>query len=135
MTRVEIEPGEKQVRKGENRMWYLRLYPTGTQIVIQPETEKSHYYVWGRGNKDKDQHRQKVSEEITSWLNGGEEPAWLGIDYTDPFTYTLPDGQQITAIGPYYDMYPPHSIWREHPKDNRQRAELIRCLCERRRPE
>jgi hypothetical protein len=118
--------------------WRVQTFPSGTHIVTTLDADEAHLYVYGPkpvGLKDEegedvqaDRNRFRMCEDLASFLNGGERPAWLDDMRRASETQLIgSDGSDITATGLMYDRNPPAMEWwlREDAEACDKRARLI----------
>ncbi len=103
--------------------WQHAIYQSGTQVVSRRGSFAGAYYHIGHLADDTEGERGRydVSRQLSTWLNGGEEPWWLGtLDRVSPDTVRTAHGCDIRATGPMIDTATPPSwgCWNEDSSSN-----------------
>lgn len=112
----------------DSSTWVASLYQSGTQVV-QRLGGGPHFHIGHlAADTEGDGGRSDVRRELTTWLNGGEEPWWMDLlNRPAPDIARTPHGCDIRATGPMVDMAEPPSfgLWRE---DDSADARITRGL-------
>lgn len=84
-----------------NIVWKSEVYTSGAQLITTADSGLPHYVVSPIPQDDYPSPRREITDTLTIWLNGGEEPAWMQfLKRVGPDTVELHNGCQIKAIGP-----------------------------------
>lgn len=117
---------------GADNPWSVSRYPSGTQIVKREGVaciRLPHYHVGHlSADTDADAGRSDVADELCAWLNGGQDPWWLGFARRESADVVkLPHGCEITATGPMVDRATPPA-WGDWVQDDSADARIARGL-------
>lgn len=115
--------------------WEPQFYPSGTTVVtLRSHQHKPHLYIYADKSINEnrnDRDRMLICKELSTYMNGGDRPAWLDdFDRASETGASSLAGGEIFATGPSIDEDPPNLSWRQDDSAQARddRARLIDAL-------